>query len=285
MPTAARSAGAPFRALPPTPTAPRRFYAVSDSFYKQQPAIFTIDASGKPARITAKMIVTRDGEPAEALDLEGITADGEGGFWLASEGNPDKDVPHQLLHVDGEGAITEEVPFPEALVAGSTRFGAEGVTMDGDTLWVAIQREWEDDAKGTVKLLAYKPASQEWSAVRYPLESAEKGWVGLSEITANGDWLYVLERDNQIGDAARLKKLYRVAKADLKPAPLGGELPTVTKEEVHDFLPDLKATGGYVVDKIEGFTIAGDGTAYAVTDNDGVDDSSGETLFFSIGKL
>ncbi|EAS50756.1 conserved hypothetical protein [Aurantimonas manganoxydans SI85-9A1] len=260
-------------------------HAVSDSFYKKQPAIFTIDASGKPARITAKMIVTRDGKPAEALDLEGITADGAGGFWLASEGNPDKDVPHQLLHVDGEGAITEEVPFPEALVAGSTRFGAEGVTMDGETLWVAIQREWEDDAKGTVKLLAYKPASQEWSAVRYPLESAEKGWVGLSEITANGDWLYVLERDNQIGNAARLKKLYRVAKTDLKPAPLGGELPTVTKEEVHDFLPDLKATGGYVVDKIEGFTIAGDGTAYAVTDNDGVDDSSGETLFFSIGKL
>ena len=90
---------------------------------------------------------------------------------------------------------------------------------------------------------------------------------------------------NQIGDAARLKKLFRVAKADLKPAPLGGDLPAVTKEEVHDFLPDLKATGGYVVDKIEGFTVASDSTAYAVTDNDGVDDSSGETLFFSIGKL
>ena len=173
----------------------------------------------------------------------------------------------------------------EALLDGSTRFGAEGVTLDGDTLWVAIQREWEDDAKGIVKLLAYKPDSKEWSAVRYPLESTDKGWVGLSEITASGDWLYVLERDNQIGDAARLKKLYRVAKADLKPAPLGGDLPTVTKEEVHDFLSDLKATGGYVVDKIEGFTIASDGTAYAVTDNDGVDDSSGETLFFSIGKL
>ncbi|MEF2551163.1 esterase-like activity of phytase family protein [Aurantimonas sp. A2-1-M11] len=260
-------------------------HAVSDSFYANQPSMFTIDVSARPARITGRTTITRDGAPAEALDLEGITADGAGGFWLASEGNPEKDVPHQLLHVDASGAITEAVPFPEDLVAGSTRFGAEGVTLDGDTLWVAIQREWKDDPKGTAKLLAYDTASKEWSAVRYPLESAEKGWVGLSEITAQGDWLYVLERDNQIGDAARLKKLYRVAKADLEPAPLGGDLPLVEKEEVHDFLPDLKATGGYVVDKIEGFAIAADGTAYAVTDNDGVDDSSGETLFFDIGKL
>ena len=56
----------------------------------------------------------------------------------------------------------------------------------------------------------------------------------------------------------------------------------VAKEEVHAFLPDLKAWNGYVVDKIEGFTFAADGKAYAVTDNDGVDDSSGETLFFPV---
>ena len=28
-----------------------------------------------------------------------------------------------------------------------------------------------------------------------------------------------------------------------------------------------------------------EGTAFMVTDNDGVDDSSGETLFFNLGKL
>ncbi|UIJ70826.1 esterase-like activity of phytase family protein [Aurantimonas sp. HBX-1] len=262
-----------------------RLYAVSDSFYENQPAMFTIDASAKPARITAKTVITRDGQPAEKLDLEGIAPAADGGFWLASEGDAEKEIPHQLLRVDADGAIVEEVPFPEALVAGATRFGAEGVTMDGDTLWVAIQREWKDDPKGSVKLLAYDTASKEWSAVLYPLESAEAGWVGLSEITAHGDHLYVLERDNQIGAAAKLKKLYRVAVADLAPAAIGGELPTVAKQEVHDFIPDLQANGGYVVDKIEGFTIAADGTGYAVTDNDGVDDSSGETLFFPIGKM
>jgi hypothetical protein len=40
-----------------------------------------------------------------------------------------------------------------------------------------------------------------------------------------------------------------------------------------------------VVDKIEGFAVDVSGTGYAVTDNDGVDDSNGETLFFSIGKM
>jgi hypothetical protein len=40
-----------------------------------------------------------------------------------------------------------------------------------------------------------------------------------------------------------------------------------------------------VVDKIEGFTIDAAGNGYAVTDNDGVDDSSGETLFFSAGNM
>ncbi|MBC7312578.1 MAG: alkaline phosphatase, partial [Rhizobium sp.] len=69
----------------------------------------------------------------------------------------------------------------------------------------------------------------------------------------------------------------------LKPAKIGGELPLVKKEEAHDFLPDLKAaTNGYVLDKLEGFTFDAEGKAFAVTDNDGVDDSSGETLFFPV---
>ncbi|NDW04260.1 esterase-like activity of phytase family protein [Jiella pacifica] len=258
-----------------------KLYAVSDSFYKNQPRIFTIDASTMPAKITGAMTVTQDGEPAKSLDLEGITADGQGGFWLASEGNLEKEIPHQILHV-GKGVIQEVVPMPKELTDQSTRFGAEGITMDGDRLWIAIQREWKDDEKGFVKLLAYKPASKEWSAVRYPLDKAGKGWVGLSEITAHDGALYILERDNQIGSAAKEKTLFKVSLDGVTPAALGSELPTVTKEEVHDFVPDLSATGGYVVDKLEGFTFAADGTAYAVTDNDGVDDSSGETLFFKV---
>ena len=266
-------------------------YAISDSFYSMQPTIYTIDATKKPAEITKALVVKRDGQPAQKLDLEGITLDGKGGFWLASEGDSAKLVPHALYNVNEKGEIKKEIALPAELLQGETRFGFEGITSIGSgadqTLWMAVQREWGTDEKGFVKLVSYKPESKEWGAVRYPLEKAdksvEKSWVGLSEITAHGDYVYIVERDNQIGDAAKLKKLYRVAIADLKPGKIGGELPTVKKEEVHDFIPDLKAaTNGYVLDKLEGFTFDKAGKAYAVTDNDGVDDSSGETLFFPV---
>ena len=176
------------------------------------------------------------------------------------------------------------------LLAHQTRFGLEGITTIGEgddlTLVMAIQREWADDPKGQVKLVAYKPKAKEWSAVRYPLEAAEAGWMGLSEITAHDGKLYILERDNQIGENAKVKRVYSVALDAFKPAKLGGELPVVEKTLVRDIIGDLKsAANGYVVDKVEGFTIDKNGEIFVVTDNDGVDDSSGETLFLRLGNI
>ncbi len=267
------------------PEKPGILYAVNDSFYVMQPTIFTIDANQEPAKITAATRVTRGSTNAQLLDLEGITSDGEGGFWLASEGRLDRMIPHGLYHVNADGEIEEQVPFPAELLAVEKRWASEGVTLVEDTLWIAIQRQWQDDPENIVKLVSYNLETKEWGAVRYPTDEAEKGWVGLSGITAHGDHVYIIERDNQIGEAAKIKKLYRVAIADLEPSKLGEELPLVTKEKVHDFIPDLKATGGYVVDKIEGFAIDVAGNSFAVTDNDGVDDSNGETLFFKVDNL
>ncbi len=268
---------------------PGKLFAVSDSVYASDPAIFTIDATQKPALITEKLRITRDGAPAQKLDIEGLANDGEGGFWLASEGNTDKLYAHALLHVNKKGEIKQEIAIPAELRAGEIRYGFEGITTVGEgddmVLWMAVQREWKDDEKGFVKLVSYKPSTEEWGAVRYPLEKAEQGWVGLSEITINGDYAYIVERDNLLGKDAKLKKLFRVALSELKPGKLGETLPTVKKEEVRDLIPDLKALNGYVVDKVEGFTIDAAGNGYVVTDNDGVDDSSGETLFFSIGPV
>jgi hypothetical protein len=54
-------------------------------------------------------------------------------------------------------------------------------------------------------------ADETWGAVHYPLDAPGDGaWMGLSEITLHGDWVYVVERDNQIADNAATKKLYRV---------------------------------------------------------------------------
>lgn len=266
---------------------PGILYAVSDSVLYGAPAIYEIDATAQPARIVKKTLITRKGETAQKLDLEGITLDGEGGFWLANEGDSDKLVPHALIHVNADGEILAEVGFPVDLLAGQKRFGAEGVAAIGEgdeqVLWVAMQREWGDDEKGSVKLLSYKPSTKEWGAVRYPLETApEGGWVGLSEITVHGEYAYIVERDNQIADKAGLKAIYRVPVADLSGAPLGGDLPVVTKELVRDLVPDLASNNGYVVDKVESFAIDSTGKGFVITDNDGVDDSSGETFFWSI---
>ncbi len=261
-------------------------WAVNDSFYGQQPTIFKIDVSESPARIVDYIRVTRAGFPAQKLDMEGITLDGEGGFWVASEGRTDRLTPHALFHIGADGEIEDEIGLPKDLMRVERRFGFEGITRVGDTLWMAVQREWDDDPSNLVKLVAYNLESEEWGAVHYQKAKPETGWVGLSEIVAHGDYVYVIERDNQHDHRAVTKKIYRVPASKMVPASLENEaLPIVTKDLVHDLLPDLTSTGGYVLDKVEGLAIMEDGTAWISTDNDGVDDHSGETMFFPIGPV
>ncbi|HEY9215644.1 MAG TPA: esterase-like activity of phytase family protein [Ancylobacter sp.] len=275
------------------PATPGKLYAVTDSAYSQA-RILTVDATATPAKITAATIVTKGGEPAKGLDVEGIAIRPEGGFWLVSEGNPEKkekSTQNLLLQVSADGNVVEEIALPEALAAQATRFGFEGVAVTGtgadETVWIAVQREWKDDKKGFTKLIAYKPSAKSWGYVNYPLEKVEGGWVGLSELTASKDGLVVIERDNLIGEQAKLKKLMFVSLKGVTPAPLGSEAvpPVLTKTEVRDLLPLLQAPHGYVLDKIESFAIDASGNAFVVTDNDGVDGSSGETQFIAIGKV
>jgi hypothetical protein len=272
-------------------TKPGILYAVVDSV-SSQARILTIDATKDPALITGAITVTKNGEPAKLLDLEGIALAAGGGYWLASEGNPEREkdkTQSMLVKVDASGAVIEEIAIPDSLASQATRFGFEGVTVTGEganeTVWLAVQREWKDDEKGLTKLLAYKPSDRSWGAVHYPLDKPEKGWIGLSEITAVPGGLIVLERDNLAGREAKVKQLAFVPLDGVSPAPLGGTLPVVKKTVIRDLIPDLSAPGGFVLDKIESFAVDVNGSAFIITDNDGVDDHSGETQFIGIGKL
>ena len=229
--------------------------------------------------------ITRRGRPARNLDLEGIALAGDGGFWLASEGNTEQQIPHALYRVNAKGEITTRIPLPAELLAVERRFGMEGITKVGNTLWMAIQREWQDDPANHSKLIAYNLTTRQWGAVHYPKEVAVKGWVGLSEITAHGNHVYIIERDNQIAANAAVKLLTRVPLRQMRPVPLGSQPAVVSKEVVRDLLPDLAQPKGYIQDKVKGLAIFPDGTAWLSTDNDGVDDHSGETLFWTIGRL
>lgn len=284
----------PWMAISGTAADPKvagKLYAVTDSA-SSLARILIIDGAQSPAVITDEMVITKEGKPADNLDPEGIAVSADGGFWLASEGNPtrEKNPTHSMLFkVGADGAILEEIAMPKKLAEQAVRFGFEGVTAigpaDDETVWIAVQREWKDDEKGMVKLLAYKPATEDWSAVRYPLDKPEKGWIGLSEVTAYNGGLILIERDNQIGPDAKVKQLTYVSLEGVDPAPIGSALPEVTKIVVHDLMSDLAAPNGFILDKVESFAIDAAGNAYVITDNDGVDDHSGETVLIRLGKI
>ncbi len=89
------------------------------------------------------------------------------------------------------------------------------------------------------------------------------------------DEFMVIERDNQGGPNAAIKRLYTFSLDGVTPAPAGETAPVVSKRLARDLLPNLAGTGGWTLDKLEGLTIASDGQIYAVTDNEGVDDAAG----------
>ena len=270
-----------------------RLFAVTDSVYATT-RILEIDTNFTPALITNAMTVTKDGKPV-GYDGEGIAQRADGGFWVASEGDPDKKpapLRNMLLRLNAKAEVQEEIELPEALARHATRFGFEGVTVTGtgdqEVVWLAVQREWKDDPKGFTKILRYTRATKTWGVLHYPLEAtkAEGGWVGLSEITAVGpDTFVVIERDNQFGDSA-LKTLHSFSVAGLTAAAPGdAKVPVVAKRLLRNLVPDLQKPHGYVLDKVESFAVDSAGQAFAITDNDGVDGSNGETQLLRLGAL
>ncbi|MEC5398595.1 esterase-like activity of phytase family protein [Uliginosibacterium sp. H1] len=272
--------------------APNQLFGISDSAYSQS-RIYAIDASATPARINRSIAVTKAGKPF-GYDLEGIARRADGGFWLASEGNPELKEPtvNLLIRTNADGAVQDEIALPDNIARHAVRFGFEGVAVTGsgddEAVWLAVQREWKDDPKGHAKILVYRPALKSWGVLHYPLDAArgKDAWMGLSELTYAGDDNFiVIERDNQFG-AGTFKRLYSFSVRGQVPVIPGiGNVPVVKKQLVRDLEPALAAPKGYVLDKLEGFTLDAAGNAFAVTDNDGVDKASGETQFLRLGKL
>ncbi|MET0819399.1 MAG: esterase-like activity of phytase family protein [Aeromicrobium sp.] len=270
-------------------------YAAADTVLKPG-QIFTVDVTRKPARITSALTVTKGGTGAN-LDIEGLFARPQGGFWLANEGATGAE---NVLHrTDASGAIQETVQLPTSITDHVKNWGLEGVTATNDArgehVFVALQRQlWTDvsdqtetvDGDNIVRIGRYDVADKTWHWFGYELDSPKRDgsdWVGLSEITAvDGDTFAVVERDKLNGPNARNKRIYTVDMPATDPT--GDELPILTKKLALDVLPALRATNGWTQEKLEGFTIAADGALYGVTDNDGLKDATGETVFMRLGR-
>ncbi|MDZ8119354.1 esterase-like activity of phytase family protein [Pontiella agarivorans] len=269
---------------------PNRLYAVSDSFLSEG-FIYTIKANTHPAQIVNRIPVTG---ASCGLDLEGISKGWDGSFWLASEGNAD-DLPNMILKVDRNGSVLNEILLPDFLEEHARKNGFEGIAVTGwpgrEIVYVAIQRAWPntgDIDKKHTKIGRYDVAKDEWSFVYYPLEAeSDGGWIGLSELThIAGNWFAVIERDKGWGPStglnAELKSVYavRLSKNDFKP--YTETLKTVRKYELADLQPALDASSIWTTEKLEGLAINRFGRIYVVSDNDGVDEAPGETLFLRI---
>ncbi|HTV19111.1 MAG TPA: esterase-like activity of phytase family protein [Polyangiaceae bacterium] len=283
----------------------RELYAVWDSYYAES-RIFTIDASRSPARITTSLAIAGG---SGNYDPEGIAVAPDGTLWIASEGD-DAGRPNLLIQTDAAGHVLKEVGLPAEIeacrAATSSRrtlaSGFEGVSVvasrDGYSLIVPQQRGWnyttpeceplDDDASDTnpaepsaTRLWTYDPTADAWTSVAYDLEPLppNAGWVGLSEVTSVPGGYIILERDNLSGDFAQLKTLVHVKRGALADG-------RVTRDEKRsdDLLPHLLATHGWITDKPEGVAVTNDGTLFVVTDNDGVEDWSGETWFLRLGE-
>lgn len=326
-------------ALTSHPTDANTLYAASDSALAEG-RVYTVDVSDKnaPARITEARSVMKDSKPAEGLDVEGISARKDGGFWIASEGKTgDKNAIHRT---DSDLNIKETISLPDDVAKHIGKWGLEGVDAiddgkGGEYVYTAIQRPlWKDpeakklealEGDNTVRIGRYSTADKKWEWFSYELDSTDKDgdWMGLSELTVvDKNTLAVIERDKQNGPNAAIKRIMKVTLPD--GAEAGGALDTDSADEAPiagsgtapgadgsgeggdgaasaaeegpkpqkvkkavavDVLPKLQALNGWTQEKLEGFTIAADGEAYAVTDNDALDDATGETVFLRLGKV
>jgi hypothetical protein len=299
-----------------------RVQAVWDSFYTPT-RVFTIDISQRPAVVTDALTVQRPAT-SPFYDPEGLAYAPDGSLWIASEGNADDSRPNRLIRLDpATGAVLSEVGLPAAVLAcraaerarpmpngvGTLGSGFEGLDIQprdggGYSIVVAQQRGWNytssdacalldddpndgglaggDPAEPTwTRLWIYDPQAGAWSHVPYQLapKPANASWVGLSEITLVDDGWILIERDNLTGDFGVFKTLVHLP---ISPGADGRF--TRDEKRVFDLRPRLTATNGWITDKPEGVAVLPDGRLFVVTDNDGVDGSSGETWFLRLGR-
>ncbi len=284
-------------ALSAKPGSSSTLYAAADTVISNA-TLYTIDTAQLPALITGPIPVTCAGQPAK-LDVEGLFARPSGGFWLASEGATGPG--NRLVRTDSSGAILREVELPADVTAKIGKWGLEGITATidagGEHVWFVVQRPlWAtigttplpaEDGIARIGRYDVVTGTFHWYGYRLEGTSVAGDWMGLSEITAINDHTFaIIERDKLNGPAAAVKRIYTVTvpTSDGAVTDPGDTLPVLDKKLAIDVLPVLRATKGWTQEKLEGFTIAG-GRAFAVTDNDGLKDATGETVFLRLGKV
>ena len=276
-PLGARSTG-----LTAHPSNPSRLYAVTD---EDSPPlrILEVDVAGSAARVIRQINVNTPG--LEGLDIEGIVAKPNGGFWLASEGKARSNPPNVLLEVDANGLLLRSLPLPEVIANRVEKKGLEGVALEvtpsGSRLYIAFQAPLAGDPEDVTRIGAVDLTSGQWSFYYYPLERRHRDdFTGLSELLHLGNGRFAaIERDGRAGRNA-IKWLTTFDLGSRSGAPPEGTPSMLTKQRALDLVPLFIALGRKVEKEIEGLAVAVDGQVYAITDND----NGRPTLLLRLGK-
>jgi len=247
--------------------------------------VYITDARGKLNDVAPALV---NNDTTVHLDQEGIVTVRHG-FWIVSEGSGGGDAiesENYLVRTTRSGVITGVFSLPVEVSAKQIEYGFKGVAMYENKLIVVFERAWTEELHP--RLGIFDLATFSWDFVFYPLDSPTSpngGWVGLYDISSvgGGDFL-VLERDNQGGPDARVKRIYKISLGNAWDGYVSGE--TITKELYVDMLlsENLPMRNGSIYDKTEGLTVTKTGDVWIVNDNDGVDNGNGEIGLISIGK-
>ena len=272
------------------PRDPSVLYSVPDNALPS--TIYRLDLSGDGQALLSYLApVTENGAQAR-FDLEGIVVDTSilapenPGFWLASEGNAkfgqEDYTPNLLIQVDAQGKVLKKVGLPAEIdspQSGAIRGnGFEGVAVSscGRYLLAAIQRDYADDKSGDRKFARigrYDLQGESWEFFLYPLEktTTKKDWIGLSDILNLGYEFYaVIERDKQVGGAAKLKAVYVFTLNGLKPFEGLLKEDSATDGAVIEKTLMLDLLSAFTpLEKLEGLAVSSSGVIWAVLDNDG----------------
>ena len=152
---------------------------------------------------------------------------------------------------------------------------------DGDeTVYVAIQREWADDAPGFVKIGRYDVAGEDWTFASYPLDAADLPGrrlgraLGAHAAAGRASCSWSSATTSSVCEA-RVKRLYRIDPASVEFAPPGADAAGADQDAASPTCcRTLDAASVSVPDKLEGVRRRPPtGRRWMVTDNDGVDEN------------
>lgn len=192
----------------------------------------------------------------QGLDIEGLTFDGEGGWWMADEYAP------SLVHFNGEGKylrrLTPSNELPRMYSERKTNRGFEGVSKVENKLYGILQSPLpkEQLAKdGEFSRIVEVDLETMKTSAEY-FYMFEKGNDKIGDMVAlNARNFLVVEQNGKIGEHSQ-KYIYRITL---------GESDQLVKKTL---IADLKNTAFNNVEKVEGLALIDSKRLALVYDND-----------------